>query len=615
MSALKEFANFITLNMANLVATYDRLLLEKNGDYATLPTDSRIAQARRLIKTVAEACESGASDPLYHLLGSRTSLLLPNPARNELPQSLIEVECLGQTLNPVVTNLEAGKFLWQMLAEARSVILYETKPLSPPPTPRPADKGKQNSPRDSAEYPQVGQGLRINQERFQQIVNSISDHIYVTEVAKDGQLINLYLSPHVTALTGFPLQTFLDDWSFWPSLIHPDDRAIAAEQAARLAKGQNSSLEYRLKRVSGDFIWVRDSGQVSKDANGNFTIYGLVSDITERKQAEEQLIRERNLLRTFMDTLPDNMYVKDTEGHILLANQASARHLGMTVDELIGKTDYDFFPPDLAAQYFADEQALLKSGQALINHEVRVFDQEAGTEKWLWITKVPFQDSHGEVAGLIGLNRDISGLKQTEEALRENQQLLQNLIDNSDAIIFVKDLEGHYVLVNKQFETLFHFDRQDVVGKTDYDVFPPEVAEELRANDRKIVEGKVPVLAEESAMFDDGPRTYLSIKFPLFDSAGVLYAVGGISTNITNRKQIEFEREQLLAASNRRIQREQIIREIFEKMQVAADLEQLVKITTTELGRHFSAQYAMIDLGIDASAEHSRQASNGHDQN
>jgi PAS domain S-box-containing protein len=92
-------------------------------------------------------------------------------------------------------------------------------------------------------------------------------------------------------LTGYPLEQFITDWSFWPStVIHPDDRATAAAQAARLAIGQNSEVEYRLIRADGDIIWVRDSGRVERDTTRqSFIVYGLVSDITERKEAEAAL--------------------------------------------------------------------------------------------------------------------------------------------------------------------------------------------------------------------------------------------------------------------------------------------------------------------------------------
>jgi PAS domain S-box-containing protein len=138
--------------------------------------------------------------------------------------------------------------------------------------------------------------LRESEQRFRQVVSSISDHIYVTELTEAGQRLNLYLSHHIEPLTGYPWARFIADWSFWPStVIHPDDRAAAAAQAQRLALGQNSELEYRLVRADGSVIWVRDSGRVEREPiRQSLIIYGLVSDITERKQAEAVLARARD---------------------------------------------------------------------------------------------------------------------------------------------------------------------------------------------------------------------------------------------------------------------------------------------------------------------------------
>jgi PAS domain S-box-containing protein len=138
--------------------------------------------------------------------------------------------------------------------------------------------------------------LGESEERFRQVISSITDWIYVTKITDDGKLVNLYFSPHVEALTGYPYEKFIGDWSFWPSeVIHPDDQAAAAEQAARLAAGQNSEIEYRLIRADGEIIWVRDSARVDNEDSTAKIVYGVVSNITQRKQLEEQFHQSQKM--------------------------------------------------------------------------------------------------------------------------------------------------------------------------------------------------------------------------------------------------------------------------------------------------------------------------------
>lgn len=130
-------------------------------------------------------------------------------------------------------------------------------------------------------------------------------------------------------------------------------------------------------------------------------------------------------------------------------------------------------------------------------------------------------------------------LKSQSEALRKSRGLIQAILDHTTAVIYLKDLEGRYVLSNRQHGILFHMAPDDVVGKSDYDLFPKEMADAFRANDRKVTETGVPLALEELTPHDDGPHPYLSLKFPLRDADGLIYAVCGISTDITDRKRAE----------------------------------------------------------------------------
>jgi len=142
-----------------------------------------------------------------------------------------------------------------------------------------------------AERRRAEQELRYSEERFRRVITSISDHIYVTEVAPSGEHLNLYISPNVETLTGYPPEQFLTNWDLWGNeIIYPADRTAAATQLAALDQGRSSEAEYRLIRRGGDVIWVRDSARVENQDNSRI-IYGVINDITARKETEEALVR------------------------------------------------------------------------------------------------------------------------------------------------------------------------------------------------------------------------------------------------------------------------------------------------------------------------------------
>ena len=264
-----------------------------------------------------------------------------------------------------------------------------------------------------------------------------------------------------------------------------------------------------------------------------------IGQFLDRKWAEEALTTEHNLLRTLIDTLPDYVYAKDSASRFVINNLAHVRVLGAKQpQEVRAKTDLDFFPQELALRYRADEEAVLQSGRPLFNREEPVVDRE-GNRQWVLTTKVPWKDSQGRIVGLIGVSRDITERKQSDEKHRLSEARLQAILDNSPAVVYLKDIQGRYLLVNRRFEALFHVTREKALGTTDYDLFPQGLANAFRANDEKVMAGLAALEFEEVAPHDDGPHTYLSVKFPLLDAAGTAYAVCGISTDISERKRAE----------------------------------------------------------------------------
>jgi PAS domain S-box-containing protein len=142
---------------------------------------------------------------------------------------------------------------------------------------------------------------------------------------------------------------------------------------------------------------------------------------------------------------------------------------------------------------------------------------------------------------------------RAQRAAEEGHAQLMALIDNTSAVIYMRDLDGRYLLVNREYERLFDVRRERVLGQTDHDLFPPEIAAAFRANDLAAVARGTPVQMEEIAPGDDGPHNYITVKFPIFDSTGRPYAVCGISTDITDRTRAEEEVRRLNADLERRV--------------------------------------------------------------
>ncbi|CAM4167466.1 PAS domain S-box protein [Roseateles saccharophilus] len=151
------------------------------------------------------------------------------------------------------------------------------------------------------------------------------------------------------------------------------------------------------------------------------------------------------------------------------------------------------------------------------------------------VSAVVFQDERGR--DLVSyVQRDLSAMRQAEVQAQRQQTLLRAVIDNSPAVIFIKDVEGRYQMINRRFAELFHLDASQVPGKTDFDLFPADFAERSTAADRSVVESGQATEFEENVPTDGTLHTYLSVKFPLNDANGNIEAIGGIATDITERQ-------------------------------------------------------------------------------
>lgn len=294
------------------------------------------------------------------------------------------------------------------------------------------------------------------------------------------------------------------------------------------------------RRKDGTEFPIRLSTSLVKDRTGQVIgLIGVAQDITERKQVEEALQRQKTELKVLFDLIPAMIWFKDTENGILRVNKRAAETAGKSAEEIEGKSTFEIYP-EQAAKYYADDLEVIRSGTSKLGIVETLRDRE-GKELWIQTDKVPYCDKDGRVVGIVVLAQDITERKLAEHALRESQQRLLGILDNTTAVIYLKDRAGRYILANREFETLFHINREQLVGKTDFDLFTREQAAAYHQNDLQALAASAPLEFEEVMPHDGDPHTYISIKFPLFDTHGVPYGVCGISTDITERKRLEKE--------------------------------------------------------------------------
>jgi len=182
--------------------------------------------------------------------------------------------------------------------------------------------------------------------------------------------------------------------------------------------------------------------------------------VIERRRAAETLSEERRLLRTLIDNMPDRIYVKDAKSRFVVANRALAERVGAkSPKEMIGKTDFEYFPKELATAFFTDEQAIMRTGQALVNQEEQSLDAD-GNPKWTSTSKVPWRDKFDGVIGTMGIGRDITKSKSAEEKFHK-------AFNASPEPITITTLsEGRYIDVNESFLRTTGNRREEVIGHT-----------------------------------------------------------------------------------------------------------------------------------------------------
>jgi len=221
----------------------------------------------------------------------------------------------------------------------------------------------------------------------------------------------------------------------WVDLLHPDDREPSTKRFSEYLVNPIGTHEsyYRMKHSNGSWVWIWSRGRLFRDdETAQTSVIGTHVDITRHKKAEEATQRERILLRTLIDNLPDTIYVKDIKGRKIIANRADVACIGCESEEdVLGKTDLDLFNNGIGQRGYEDDMRVLTTGEAINNQEEYFFDK-TGNKCWLQTTKIPVRDERGRITRLLGIGHDITLRKQSDDLLKKlNDDLRQQSVELS----------------------------------------------------------------------------------------------------------------------------------------------------------------------------------------
>ena len=297
----------------------------------------------------------------------------------------------------------------------------------------------------------------------------------------------------------------------------------------------------------GRRVAVNVSMTASRTGNNHLFILESSRDITARKRTEEQLRERERQFRTLADSIPNLAWWADGDGYITWYNRRWFEYTGTTPEQMEGWGWQSVHDPGELPRVLERWTASIATGEPFdMIFPLRGAD---GVFRPFLTRVMPLKDETGRVTRWFGTSTDVSEQKRTEEALRERKRLLQDVIDGSTSPIFLKDRDGRFITINASLERMLGMSREELEGKTDYDIAPKEVADCWRIHDTRVMATGKALQIEEVADLQDGHHVFLADKFPLMDADGKVYGVGAISQDITDRKRSE----ELLRESEQRL--------------------------------------------------------------
>ena len=269
----------------------------------------------------------------------------------------------------------------------------------------------------------------------------------------------------------------------------------------------------------------------------------LEAKMLENESMHESLSKEKALLDTLLKTIPDAVYFKDINSKFIRASQSIIDAVGLkNMNDIVGKSDFDFFEKESATEYFEEEQSIIRSGNAIVG-KIAVEKRKTGADSWSIVTKMPIKDEAGNVVGTFGISKDITEMKKLEIHNQQQKDFMASIIDAIPGKLFIKDHEGKMLLINKAVANAHGTSKEQLIGKSDFDFFDAEKARVLWAEELVVIAGKEMTSIHKDTLVGKNQilqTTKIPFYIPFTGKTGIL----GIQNDITELKILEEEARQ-----------------------------------------------------------------------
>jgi PAS domain S-box-containing protein len=441
---------------------------------------------------------------------------------------------------------------------------------------------------DITERKRAEETLRESEAKYSAVVTQATDGVVIIQ-----DNIIKFVNQSLTNTLGYATPAEIENTPFIRYLA-PDSVALVVERVkARLAgKEVPAVYEAQLRRKDGSVFDAELSAGVIQYL-GKPADLGLIRDITERKRAEEALRTSQQLLQTVMDNIPQAIFWKDRNLTYLGCNRAFAADAGLTSPtDAFGKTDWDMPWQAQAELYRADDNLVMESGTPKLDYEEPQTTPD-GSTIWLRTSKVPMRDTHGNVTAVLGMYEDITERKRAEAAVRESQQRLSLLVQQSPLAVIEWNTDYEVVEWNPAAEQIFGYTREEVLGHYTAGFLVPEKARQQASQTwQTLLAQKGTAHGTSKNLTKDGRLITCDwYNTPLVGVDGKVIGVASLVQDITERRQLE---RQIQESLKRRGQQVQTSTEVSQEIATAPDLDELFRRVVTLIKERFNYYHSQI---------------------